>query len=383
MIALEAALSVFLLCGAGLVAQNLRTLISAPMGFDPSHVWVMRVKLPSLQENALDPKARIVFQRYLEKIEALPGVDSAATVTGPPLHPARGGPTELVGVTDGTGRLKSVIGDNHLISADYFRTLRIPLLAGRAFRDDDVAGRPRVAIVNEEFAHRFGFGRDVVGRQIFEPGEPFTIVGLVGDVRARGLRSAAFPEVYLSSLQFDWANVYLFVRSSLPGPQLVKEVKSAIESSNAEQAVFDVTTMEEMVAESLAGPRFQVLLIGVFALLAVAMAAAGMYSVISFLVSQRTSEIAIRMALGASRAAIVRAVLGTTSAWVAAGLAGGLGLGVAASTTLRSLTNTEAVGSPAIYAAAVLFFMAVTLVAAYLPARHASRLDPAEALRCE
>jgi ABC-type antimicrobial peptide transport system permease subunit len=142
-------------------------------------------------------------------------------------------------------------------------------------------------------------------------------------------------------------------------------------------------TMEEMVAQSLTGPRFQVFLIGAFALLAVAMAAAGMYSVISFLVSQRTSEIAIRMALGAGRAAIIKSVLGTTIVWVVAGLAGGLGLGLAASTTLRSLTNTEAAGSPAMYVAVVLFFLAVTLVAAYPPARRASQLDPAVALRCE
>jgi predicted permease len=383
MIAIETALSVFLLCGAGLVTYNLRALISAPMGFDPRRVLVMQLKLPSLTQNALDAKARFAFQRYLESIEAIPGVDSAATVTGPPLHPARGGPTELVGVTDATGRLKSVIGDNHLISPDYFRTLRIPLLAGRTFRNDDVAGRPRVAIVNQEFARRFGLGRDIVGKQIFEPGEPFTIVGLVGDVRTRGLRTAPFPEVYLSSLQFDWANVYLVVRSSLPPAQLVKLVKVAIQSSNSDQAVFDVMTMNDMVAESLTGPHFQVLLIGAFALLALAMAGAGMYSVISFLVSQRTSEIAIRMALGASRAAIVRTVLGTTGLWVVAGLAGGLGLGLAASTSLRSLTRTEAAGSLAMYAAVVLFFLAVTLVAAYLPARRATRLDPATALRCE
>jgi hypothetical protein len=276
-----------------------------------------------------------------------------------------------------------VIGDNHLISPDYFRTLRIPLLAGRTFRNDDVAGRPRVAIVNQEFARQFGLGRDVVGKQIFEPGEPFTIVGLVGDVRTRGLRTAPFPEVYLSSLQFDWANVYLFVRSSLPPAQLVKLVKAAIQSSNSDQAVFDVMTMNDMVAESLTGPHFQVLLIGAFALLALAMASAGMYSVISFLVSQRTSEIAIRMALGAGRGAIIKTVLAATSLWVMAGLAGGLYLGLAAGKIVRALTDTEATGSPAMYALVALFFLAVTLAAAYLPARRATRLDPAAALRCE
>jgi len=177
--------------------------------------------------------------------------------------------------------------------------------------------------------------------------------------------------------------VYLLVRSALPPGPLLRQVKAAIVSVNPDQAVFGIQTMNELVVDSVVEPRFDVYLIGVFAMLAVAMAATGMYSVISFLVSQRTSEIAIRMALGASRTAITRTVLGTTSAWVMAGLAGGLGLGLAARTTLRSLTNTEAAGSPAMYAAVVLFFLAVTLLAAYLPARRAARLDPAEALRCE
>jgi ABC-type antimicrobial peptide transport system permease subunit len=141
--------------------------------------------------------------------------------------------------------------------------------------------------------------------------------------------------------------------------------------------------MNELVADSVVEPRFDVYLIGVFALLAVAMAAAGMYSVISFLVSQRTGEIAIRMALGASRGAIIKTVLGATSAWVVAGLAGGLYLGLATGKIIRSLTDTEALGSPAMYTLVALFFLAVTLVAAYLPARRASRLDPAAALRCE
>jgi len=382
-IAVEAALSVFLLCGAGLVAQNLWTLISTPLGFDPNHVLAMRLKLPSRQPNALDSNASRPLQQYLEKIAAIPGVDSAATVTGPPLRPARGGPSELVGVTDETGALKSVMADGHLVSPDYFRTLRIPLLAGRTFRNDDVAGRPWVAIVNEEFTRRFGLGRDVVGRQIFEPSQPMTIVGMVGNVRTRGLRTAPFPEVYTSSLQFSWANVYLVVRSAIPPAQLVKVVKAAVQSSNSDQAVFGVMTMDELIADSVTEPRFHVFLLGAFALLAVAMAAAGMYSVISCLVSQRTSEIAIRMALGASRGAIVRTILGTTTAWVATGLACGLGLGLTARNTARSLSSTAVEGSPWMYISVVLFFLVLMLVAAYVPVRRASRLDPSVALRSE
>ena len=384
MIAIEAALSVFLLSGAGLVVQNLWALISAPLGFDPKHVLAMRLKLPSPQpQNSVDPKAGLAFQQYLEKIEAIPGVESAATVTGPPLRPARIGNAELRGEKEPNGENKVVWSVNHLVSPDYFRTLRIPLLAGRILRKDDAGPRVKVAVVNEEFARRFGYGRDILGKQFDEPGEPITIVGMVGNVRARGLQTDPYPEVYLSSLQLDWVNVHLVIRSALPPAQLVKMVKSAVQSSNSDQAVFGVMTMDELISDSVTEPRFDAFLIGAFALLAVAMAAAGMFSVISCLVSQRTSEIAIRMALGASRGAIVRTILGTTTLWVAAGLAGGLALGLATRSTVRTLSSAEVHGSPGMYIAVVLFFLAMTLLAAYLPVRRGSRLDPAVALRCD
>jgi predicted permease len=371
MIAIEAALSMFLLCGAGLVAQNLWRLISTPMGFDPRHVLVMRLRLPFGKTEQPNPKAGLALQGYLAKIQAIPGVEAAATVTGPPLRPARGFMTD-------SGPVWS-----HQISPDYFRALHIPLLAGRAFGLGDTGSKITVAIVNEEYARRLEHGQNPVGRQIADPDGPITIVGMVGNVRARSRETTLFPEIYLSSLQFSWVNVHLVVRSMIPPAQLAKLVRAAIESSNADQAVFGVIPMQEFIANSFVEPRFQVFLLGGFALLAVAMAAAGMYSVISFLVSQRTSEIAIRMALGANRAGVIRTVLGTTCAWVAAGLAGGLGLGLAASKAIRSLTNTEAAGSPAMYGGVVLFFLAVTLLAAYPPARRATRLDPAAALRCE
>ena len=220
-------------------------------------------------------------------------------------------------------------------------------------------------------------------RYCYEPGEPVTIVGMVGNVRTRGLRTDPVPETYLSSLQFAWANPYIVVRPAIPPPQLVKLVRDVIQSADSDQAVFGVMTMEEMIADSVIEPRFHVFLVGAFALLAVAMATAGMYSVISCLVSQRTNEIAIRMALGASHGAIVRTILGTTTAWVAVGVACGLGLGIAARNTVRSLSNTTVEGSPVMYAAVPLFFLAVTLAAAYIPVRRASRLDPLVALRCE
>ena len=379
MIAVEAALSVFLLSGAGLVTQNLLNLISAPLGFNPEHVLAMRLQLPFGKLEQPDPKAGKMLQSYVDKIEAIPGVEAAATVTGPPLRPARGGgPVRILGSTD-----PGTFAWSHQISPDYFRTLGIPLLAGRAFHRSDAGPKLTVAIVNEEFARHFGLGPNVIGKQIDYSDPPVTIVGMVGTVRAKPLETKPDPECYISSLESSWPNVYLLVRSSRPPGQLLKEVKAAIASVNPDQAIFGVQMMNDLVADSVPEPRFDVDLIGVFALLAAAMAGAGMYSVISFLVSQRTGEIAIRMALGAGRGAIMKTVLAATSLWVLAGLAGGLYLGYAAGKTIRSLTDTEAVASPATYAVVALFFLVVTLVAVWLPARRATRLDPAAALRCE
>ena len=383
MIALEAALSVFLLCGAGLIAQNLWILVSTPMGFDPNQVTVLQLKLPASSPQNAIIRASAAFQQYLDKIVAIPGVDSAATVTGPPLRRARVGNSELVGMNEANGERKIVWSDIHLVSPDYFRTLRIPLIAGRPFRRDDAGPRVKVAIVNEEFARRFGLGLDVVGKELFDPAGNIAIIGMAANVRTRGLTTAPSPEVYLSSLQLNWANVYLVVRSSIPQARLVQQVKSAVQSSNADQPVFGVMSMQELIADSVSQPRFQVYLIGAFALLAVAMSAAGMYSVISCLVSQRTSEIAIRIALGASRGDIAQTVLGTTAAWVAGGLAFGLALGLAARNSVRSLSNTAVQGSSWMYASVLVFFFAVTLLASYGPVRRAFRLDPASALRSD
>lgn len=383
MIALETSLSVLLLCGAGIVAQNLWTLISTPMGFDPDQVLAFRLKLPPARQNMPDSKLQHVFADYLQKISAIPGVESAATVTGPPLRPSVSGPTELLGVTDASGKLRTVVADNHLVSPDYFRVLRIPLLAGRAFRESDGIEPWKVAIVNEEFARRFGMGREIVGKQIFEPGQPMTIVGMVANVRTRGLQAAPFPEVYLPALRFSWTNQYLVVRSAIPPQQLIKQVTAAIRSSNSEQVVYGVMTMEELIADAVTEPRFHVFLMGMFALLAVAMAGAGLYSAISCLVAQRTSEIAIRIALGASGSAITRAVLGTTMIWISAGLAAGLALSLAMGDTVRTLSRAASDGSPWMYISVLCFFLMVTLMAAYVPVRRATRLDPSTALRSE
>ncbi len=382
MVALEAALSVFLLSGAGLLVQNLWKLVSTPAGFDPNHVTVMRLRLPFRREQTVHPIPSLAYREYLEKIAEIPGVDSAAAVTGLPVRGAGQRDFRIEGDPEDPAAMTRQIALYQTISPDYFRTLGIPVLAGRTFRDDDVMDRPGVAIVNREFARRFGNGRDLIGREL-GPGRPLTIVGVVGDVRMSALKTAPEPQIYASYLQAYDPNIYLVVRSALPQAQLVSRVKAAIRSAYFDQAVFNVATMNQVLSDSIATPRFHAFLIGAFALLALAMAGSGMYSVISCLVTQRTSEIAIRIALGAGRGTIVRTVLGSTGAWVAAGLAVGLMLGLATSGTVRRLSESTVSGSAAMYALVVVFFVAVTLLAMYTPVRRASRLDPATALRCE
>jgi putative ABC transport system permease protein len=378
-IAVEAALSVFLLCGAGLVGQNLWKLVSAPSGFDPENVTVMQMRLPYAREQALNPSPMLAYREYLERIYRVPGVTSAAIVTGLPMRGAAQTTVRLEGVDDraGAAQQRAFI---QTISPGYFRTLRVPLLAGRDFNDDDRQGRPAAAIVNREFARRSGLGPNPIGRRLLL-GAPVTIVGVVADARMSALNTTLDPQIFVSYLQVYDPNVYLVVRSDGAAP--LRGIKDAIYSSYPDQAVFNMLRMQDVFSRSMAEPRFQVFLIGAFSLIALAMAASGMYSVISCLVSQRTSEVAIRIALGADRAAIVRTILGSTSAWVLAGLVVGLGLSAAARNTIRSLSAVAIVGSPWMYVSVAVFFIAVTLAAAHAPVRRASRLDPAMALRCE
>src|SRR5439155_1295027 len=225
------------------------TLISTPTGFNPNHVLAMRLTLSARQQG--DSRGDPAFHEFLAKISSIPGVDSAATVTGPPLRSARLGNADLFSVTDGTGAIKKMlgVGEAQRVSPDYLRPLRIPLLAGRTFRDDDDLRHPYVAIVNQEFARRFGLGGEVLRKQFFGDNAPvpITIVGVVGDVRTRGLQTAPAPEVYLSSLQIDGPNIYLIVRSAIPPAQLVKLVKAAIQSSSSDQTLLGISTLEDFI----------------------------------------------------------------------------------------------------------------------------------------
>jgi putative ABC transport system permease protein len=382
MIAAEAAFSVVLLCAAGLLCQNLWRIVSSPRGFSSENVTVIQLRLPHVREQALNPTPMRAYSEYLEKLAAVPGVDSAAVVNGAPIHGAVQTVFSIEGLPGDTASRTRQTAMWQRVSPDYFRTLRIPLHAGRTFRGVDTLSGPAVVIVNQEFVRRFLPNRDPIGQRIGS-GRQLTIVGVVGDVRIAGLKTAPEPQVYVSSLQGYDPNAQLVVRSSLPRPELLTRAKQAIRSVYADQAIFNAMSLDEVISRSVATPRFQAILIGAFALLALMMAASGLYGVISCLVTQRTSEIAIRMALGANRSRVVKAIVGQTAAWVLGGLAVGMGLGAATSTLVRRLSLSADSGDPLTYAAIALVYLAVTLFACLAPVRRATRLDPATALRAD
>jgi putative ABC transport system permease protein len=377
---IEAALSVFLLCGTTLIALNLWTMISAPEGFNPHDVLIMQVPTATQRQQSIRPIASVAYREYLYKIAAIPEVDAATVATGIPLRPRSGGNVHLV---DDPAGSDPQIAWFQSVSADYFRTFQIPLLQGRTFRDDDIVGRPHVAIVNEEFLRQHRIATDPIGRQIEDPDGPITIIGIVGNTRTRVTPPSPEPQVYTSYLQFFSGVPYIAVRSVSNKGQLLNRTKEAIRSSYSDQTVFNVSTMDDVLSRSAAEPRFNTLLIATFALVALSMAAIGMYSVISCLLSQRTREIALRLALGARPRDVLKSVFGRTGIWVFAGLMAGIGLAAAATNTIRYLSNTIVASSPVIYAIAFGIFLGVTLLATWLPFRRAVRIDAVIALRGE
>lgn len=275
---------------------------------------------------------------------------------------------------------------NRVASPNYFRTLGMSLLRGRAFAEGDGALAPRAAIINEAAA-RLLFGReDPLGQKLHldKPDNPgLTIVGVVSDIRHEGLAAPAPAEVYVPHAQEAWGMMNLVVRASVAPASLAPAVRHEVEALDREQPVYNVKTMDDLIADSVAPRRLQAGLLGGFAALALVLAAIGLYGVVSYSVGQRHREIAIRIAQGAPPAAIFRMVVGQGMALTGAGIVFGLAGAVALSRFLGSLLFSVRAVDPGMFATVSLSLAAVALLANLLPARRATKVDPMEALRAE
>ncbi len=381
----EIALALVLLIGSGLLTRSLIHLISVAPGFNAHRLLTLRL---TLSERAYPkPEQKDAFlSALLVRLRALPGVRSAAAGSGLPTL----GWWSLAG-TDIEGQPQMAPGlrpdiPHDVVTTDYFQTLGIPLLAGRTFSELDRPGTVPVAIVNQAFVRQYFPGQNPIGKHVgrrTSPGVWGEIIGVVGNVRQLGPSQAASPEVYTAYLQEPVGEVNLALRSDADPLALVGPVKTAVQALDPAQPVYDVTTMDQRLSESMAPQRFNALLVGVFALAALGLAGVGTFGVLAYSVARRTSEIGVRMALGANRAQVTRLVVGEGLRLCGLGLV----LGLAGSIPLTRLLGGVLFGvgpsDPVALAAASAALVLVAVLACYIPARRALLVDPMTALRHE
>jgi putative ABC transport system permease protein len=387
----EVALSLVLLAGAGLLLKSFVRLRGVDPGFDARRVLTTTLSL-SLAKYPGTEQQRAHFAELVERVRAVPGVESAAAIYPLPFGGAESSNSFLI-----PGRVAPRSGDSpsanyRAISQDYFRVMRMSIARGRAFTEHDREGAPPVVIVNETFARRFLSGRDPLGEHVVieragggrDVQDPREIVGVVGDVRHTGLDEEAGPEFYVPYSQAPESYMSVVVRTAVDNPAGIGPgVREAIRAADAGQYVPAVRPMTELVAESVANRRFSALLTGLFAALALSLASVGIYGVTAYTVTQRQHEIGIRMALGAQPRDVLRLVVGQGSRQLLAGLGIGLALSLTVTRVLAGMLYNVRPNDPVTFALVTLALSAAALLACYLPARRATKVDPLIALRYE
>jgi putative ABC transport system permease protein len=391
--AAQVAVSVILLIGASLVLRSLLKLNEVNPGFDPRHVVMMEVN-PTYNGDEPSRARADRYARLLQRISQFPEVESAGANNSPPFVPQR--PWNRLRFTvDGQSddeQRANPLPNFQTVSPDYFRLLRIPLLRGRMFQDSDTMEAPRVCIVSQRLAEKVWPGQDPLGKRITlgrpdDEGGPnwMMVVGVVGDVRHQALGGEAGPDLYNTSLQLAWKQMHFLVRvrEGIKPLSIVPLLRREMAAVAPEAGVFNFVSFGDEVANSLWQQRLRGWLLGFFSLVALSLAATGLYGAIAYGVAQRTREIGVRMALGATRAVVLRLVLGQGMRAVALGvLAGTAGAFVVSRLLSASLFGISA-NDLASYAGAPLLLVATAAVAALIPARRASQVNPMEALRTE
>jgi hypothetical protein len=333
---------------------------------------------------ATRPIASTVYQHYLEHLAAAGGVEAAAATTALPLRFSANSEFSIEGRPKDPTDTARLLAFYQIVSADYFRVFRIPLREGRVIANDDVLERPRVAVINETMAHRFWPMEGAIGRQLRVGPDVLTIVGVVGDVPGNGVDTTPPPHIYVSNLQKYEPNIMLAVRTGPGVAMTAAEIKKSIWAVTRDQPVFNIQPMTKLANGTIAEPRYIAQLLGAFAVLALVMSAAGVYLIVWYLVTSRTREIAVRLAVGARASDIVRLVSGQTLGWTMAGLVVGVAAAVATSGIARAATRGIGEVDPLTIAVLVIFYLAVASAAMLAPVARTLRvIDPATALRAE
>jgi len=354
-------------------------------GFAADHVLAMEMELPTDSKYRTRPEQTEFFRHVLENVRSLPMVRSAGVTNQLPLDTSDEPRAEfsIVGrapLPSGQGYL----ADYRNASPDYFRAMGIPLLKGRVFTDQDVLSRPKVAIINQALARRFWpDGSNPIGQRLGFGSQTFApeIIGIVGDVKGAALNRETSPTIYASYLQIPEAKMSLVVRAEGDPVKMIRAVEKQVWAVDKDQPMYKIRTMQQVVGESQSSSRFTLVLLAIFAAVAMGLAAVGIYGVISYTVTQRTREIGIRIALGAARHDVLRLVVGQGTALAMSGVTIGLIGALALTRVIRNLLFGVSATDPLIFAGAALFLAAVALLASYIPARRAMRVDPTVSLR--
>jgi predicted permease len=373
----EVAMSVVMLASAGLLLQSLYELRRAQGGFSTDRVSVMRVR-------GIGQQGGDVFLRYLEGIARIGGVDAVGAANG--VLPGRPSVDfSIVGSATAPASASRQQSSYQIVSGGYFRVMGIPLVTGRVFTNDDSAGQPPVAVVNRELAERY-FPGGAVGRRIRSGEGPraatMTIVGVVGNVRPP-FQVGDVPQLYVSYRQQGEPNMALVVRTVPGTPLPLPQIKQAIWSVDSRQAVFGIGGLAEQVALATASQRALAILLGGFAVLAVAISLSGIYAIVTYLVSRRAREIAVRRAIGATASDVVRSFAVPTLRWTAVGLAAGAIGAVVGSRLLRVAVAGILPLQPSLMSVVTASYFVVVLAVIAVASRGALRIDPAAALRGE
>jgi putative ABC transport system permease protein len=377
LVAAEIAISLVLLVGAGLTIKSFVRLQHVPTGFDPDNVLTISITPPSARY--ADPRRRADFYEHtLEALRAVPGVQIAGATSRLPL--LRGNSTRGL-TTAGLPPDTPTDADYRTASPDYFHAMGIPLLRGRVFDERDREGRPHVAVVSASLAQRFWPGRDPIGRHFSINDPEIAVVGVVGDVHSASLEAPPRPTVYVPYRQDAFPSMTFVLKTAATPPTPGGAIREAVWRVDGNQPVGAIRTMDAQLSNSLSRRRFSVTLLTAFAMMAVALAAIGLYGVLAFIVAQRRREIGVRMALGAGPRHVIADVLGQGLRLAAIGVTIGMALALAATRLLSSLLYGTSATDVATFASVALLLVLIAIGASVVPARRASRVDPLDALR--
>lgn len=378
----EVALAVTLTIGAGLLLRSFMALMSVDTGFNSAQMLTWQMNLPT---HITTQDQRTAFYRtFLERMKAIPGVVSVGGTSRLPLG-STGLTTAIAVEGRGTPVAEWPEVQFRRIVGDYFQTMGIPVLKGRMFNDGDAGAAPPVCMINQTMAAQLFPGEEPIGKQIrnSQTGPPWTIIALVGDVKHGALDEAPQPEMYVSTYQGSMVSPYMTVRTSVDAASIVDLVRAAARDIDRDLPLYSIHPMDAVKADSVAQRRFILILVGIFGVLALTLAAIGVYGVMSLLVSERTQEVGVRLALGAHPSQVLQMLVAQATRLAALGVAIGVALSMALMPLLGNQLYDVRARDPLTLTGVPLVLIGIAVLAALIPARRAMRVDPVTALRYE